>query len=131
VRSFEETNLIRDPAIRVVLLPKDTNAHGTIFGGIILSHIDLAGTVEVGKITDQMCVTKAVKEVIFKEPVRVGELVSFYSSLVKIGSTSVTVHIDVEVLRDNKEVQVTEADVVYVCIDHNKRPTPVVHRVAN
>ena len=112
-----ETNVSRDPAIRVVLLPKDTNAHGTIFGGIILSYIDLAGTVEVGKITNQLCVTKAVKEVIFKRACRIGELVSFYSSLVKIGNTSITVHIDVEVLRDNQEVQVTEADVVYVCVD--------------
>jgi acyl-CoA thioesterase YciA len=122
--------LIRDPAIRVVLLPRDTNGHGTIFGGIILSYIDLAGTVEVGKITNQLCVTKAVKEVIFKEPVRIGELVSFYSSLVKIGNTSVTVHIDVEVLRDNREIQVTEADVIYVCIDKSGRPTPIVRRVA-
>ncbi len=118
----------RDPAIRVVLLPKDTNGHGTIFGGIILSYIDLAGTVEVGKITGQLCVTKAVKEVIFKQPVRVGELVSFYTSIVKIGTTSITVHVDVEVLRDNHEVQVTEADVVYVCIDKNCRPAAVVQR---
>jgi acyl-CoA thioesterase YciA len=122
--------LSRDPAIRVVLLPKDTNGHGTIFGGIILSYIDLAGTVEVGKITNQLCVTKAVKEVVFKQPVRIGELVSFYATLEKIGNTSVTVHVDVEVLRDNQEVHVTEADVVYVCIDKNCRPTPVVRRVA-
>lgn len=122
--------MTRDPAIRVVLLPKDTNGHGTIFGGIILSYIDLAGTVEVGKITNQLCVTKAIKEVIFKQPVRIGEVVSFYASVVQIGNTSITVHVDVEVWRDNQEVKVTAADVIYVSIDKNWRPTPVVRRVA-
>jgi len=115
----------KDPAIRVTLLPKDTNANGTIFGGIILSFIDLAAAVEVGKTTSQRAVTKAFKEVIFKAPVRIGEVVSFYTSTDHVGNTSVTVKVDVEVLRDNKEVRVTEAEVTYVCIDHQGHPVPV------
>lgn len=118
----------RNPAIRVVLLPKDTNNHGTIFGGIILSHIDLAGAVEAGKQTNQCFVTKAMKEVIFKQPVRVGEVVSFYTSTTRVGNTSITVHVDVEVMREEEEVQVTEADITYVCVNKEGRPTPVVLR---
>lgn len=118
----------RDPAIRIVLLPRDTNREGTIFGGIILTHIDLAGAVEAGKITNQRFLTKAMKEVVFKEPVRVGEVVSFYTSTERIGNTSITVHVDVEVWRDDKEIQVTEADMTFVCIDDKGRPTPVVPR---
>jgi acyl-CoA thioesterase YciA len=118
----------KDPAIRVVLLPKDTNSHGTIFGGIILSYIDLAGAVEAGKITNQFYVTKAMKEVAFKEPVRVGEVVSFYTSTTRVGNTSISVHVDVEVLRGDKEIHVTEADLTYVCIDEHCRPTPVIRK---
>src|SRR5271170_3399184 len=106
--------LQRNPAIRVVLLPKDTNSHGTIFGGIILSYIDLAGAVEAGKVTNQFYVTKAMKEVSFKEPVRVGEVVSFYTSTTRVGHTSISVHVDVEVVRGEKEVHVTQADLTYV-----------------
>jgi acyl-CoA thioesterase YciA len=120
--------LQRNPAIRVVLLPKDTNSHGTIFGGIILSYIDLAGAVEAGKVTNQFYVTKAMKEVSFKEPVRVGEVVSFYTSTTRVGRTSISVHVDVEVVRGEKEVHVTQADLTYVCIDEHCRPTPVVRK---
>jgi len=117
----------RDPAIRVVLLPKDTNRHGTIFGGIILSYIDLAGATQVAKHTRQKFVTVAMKEVVFKEPVQVGEVVSFYSRTTKIGRTSISVHVDVEVSRyGNQTVPVTEADLSFVCIDDQGRPTPVI-----
>jgi len=121
-------HLQKDPAIRVVLLPRDTNEHGTIFGGIIMSYLDLAGAVEAGKVTSQRFVTRAIKEVEFKQPVRVGEVVSFYASIKSIGTTSITIHIDVEVMRKDNEVQVTEADLVYVCIDDNCRPIAVVKR---
>jgi acyl-CoA thioesterase YciA len=117
-----------DPAIRVVLLPKDTNANGTIFGGIILSHIDLAAAVEVGKTTSQRAVTKAIKEVIFKAPVRVGEVASFYTSTKRIGNTSITVHVDVTVWRNGSEIPVTEAEVTYVTIDNNCRPVAIEKR---
>jgi len=117
----------RDPAIRVVLLPKDTNRHGTIFGGIILSYIDLAGATEVAKNTRQRFVTVALKEVVFKEPVQVGEVVSFYSTTTKIGRTSIHVHVDVEVERFHKQhVPVTSADLTFVCIDDNGSPIPVI-----
>jgi acyl-CoA thioesterase YciA len=115
----------KDPAIRVTLLPKDTNANGTIFGGIILSYIDLAAAVEVGKTTSQRTATKAFKEVIFKAPVRVGEVVSFYTSTKRIGKTSITVQVDVDIFRQTKEIRVTEAEVTYVCIDEQGRPEAV------
>ena len=117
----------REPAIRVVLLPKDTNRHGTIFGGIILSYIDLAGSVEAAKNTRQRIVTVAIKEVVFKEPVMVGEVVSFYSRTTRIGRTSISVHVDVEAMREgHREVHVTSADLTFVCVDNEGRPTEVV-----
>src|SRR5208283_5177602 len=103
----------RDPTIRVVLLPKDTNANGTIFGGVILSHIDLAGAVEARKYTPERVATVAMKEVVFKEPVMVGELISFYTSLTRIGRTSITVHVDVYAERENEHVAVTQADLTF------------------
>lgn len=116
----------RDPAIRVVLLPRDTNNQGTIFGGIILSHIDLAGAVEVRKNTKQRIVTVAIKEVHFKAPVMVGEVVSFYTSTTKVGNTSVSVHVDVEVNRNHEEIHVTSADLTFVALDDKGQPTPVI-----
>lgn len=118
----------RDPAIRVALLPRDTNSRGTIFGGIILSYLDLAGAAQVSKITKQRCVTVAMKEVVFKAPVLVGEIVSFYATTTKIGKTSVSVHVDVEVDRDGEIVPVTQADLTYVCVDTQGKPIPVERR---
>ena len=118
----------RDPAIRVVLLPKDTNNRGTIFGGIILSHIDLAGAVACTRVTRQRIVTVAMNEVVFKAPVRVGEVVSFYAEVTHIGNTSITTHVDVEVERDMKTIHVTEADMTFVAVDDSGRPVPVVKR---
>lgn len=117
-------NETRQPAIRVVLLPKDTNGHGYIFGGIILSYIDLAGGVEAGKHTDQKIVTVAMKEVVFKHPVMIGEVVSFYTSTIKLGNTSITVHVDVEVDRKGQIIHVTEADLTFVSVDSYGKPIP-------
>lgn len=117
-----------DPAIRVVLMPKDTNAHGTIFGGVILSYIDIAAAIEVRKHTLKRIVTKAMHEVVFVAPVFVGDLVSFYTELVRIGRTSITVRVIVEADRVNNPgdlVRVTEAEVVYVAVDENRRPVPI------
>lgn len=116
----------RDPAIRIVLLPKDTNANGTIFGGIIMSHIDLAGAVQAKKHTKERIVTVAMKEVIFKQPVLVGEVVSFYTSTVRTGKTSVTVSVDVEVFRAGEEIKVTEAELTFVAVDKSGHPIPLV-----
>jgi acyl-CoA thioesterase YciA len=120
--------LFADPAIRVVLMPKDTNAHGTIFGGVILSYIDIAAAIEARKHTLKKIVTKAMHEVVFVAPVFVGDIVSFYTSLVRIGRTSITVKVLVEadrVKHPGELVRVTEAEVVYVAVDAHRRPIPV------
>jgi len=117
-----------EPAIRVVLMPKDTNANGTIFGGVILSYIDIAAAVEVRKHTRHKFVTKAMHEVIFVAPVFVGDIVSFYTELIGIGRTSITVKVIVEadrVAKPGECARVTEAEVVYVAVDENRRPVPV------
>ena|SRR6185503_19225126 len=117
-----------EPAIRVVLMPKDTNAHGTIFGGVILSYIDIAAAIEVRKHTLKKIVTKAMHEAVFVAPVFVGDLVSFYTDLVRIGRTSITVKVVVEadrVSNPRDRVRVTQAEVIYVAIDDNRRPIPI------
>jgi acyl-CoA thioesterase YciA len=109
-------------------MPKDTNAHGTIFGGVILSYIDIAAAIEVRKHTLKKIVTKAMREVIFVAPVFVGDLVSFYTELVRIGRTSITIKVRVEADRISSpgaRVRVTEAEVVYVAIDEQRRPVRI------
>jgi acyl-CoA thioesterase YciA len=108
-----------------VLLPRDTNANGTIFGGIILSHIDLAGAVEAKKNTRERVVTVAMKEVVFKQPVLVGELVSFYTSTKRVGKTSITVEVEVFSDRHGKTVPVTAAELTFVAVDADGHPVPV------
>ena len=118
----------RQPAIRVILMPKDTNALGTIFGGIILSYIDQAGAVEAHRHTPGRLVTVAMREVVFHEPVFVGDLVSFYCETVRIGRTSITVKVLVEAQRARaraETVKVTEAEVVYVNVDEANQPVPI------
>jgi len=118
----------RMPAIKVLLLPKDTNALGTIFGGIILSYIDQAGAVEAHRHDCGRLVTVALREVEFHAPVFVGDLVSFYTETLRVGRTSVTVKVVVEAERRTRgsgRVKVTEAEVVYVNVDEENRPTPI------
>ena len=118
----------RDPSIRVSLLPKDTNAGGTIFGGIILSYIDQAGAVEGLRHCAGRLVTVAMRAVEFHEPVFVGDLVSFYADTVRVGRTSITIKVEVEAERrgPGKEiVRVTEAEVVYVRVDDDNQPIPI------
>lgn len=114
-----------DPAIRLTLLPRDTNPQGTIFGGIILSYIDIAGAVEAHRRTQiERFVTVAMREVIFHQPVFVGDLVSFYASTERIGTTSITIRVVVEAERyggTSERIKVTEAEVVYVAVDANRR----------
>jgi len=116
------------PAIRVIMMPKHTNAYGTIFGGIILSHIDQAGAVEGHRHVPGRLVTVAMREVEFLEPVFVGDLVSFFTETVRIGKTSITVKVAVEAerRRGKAKVQVTEAEVVYVNVDDDGRPAPIL-----
>jgi acyl-CoA thioesterase YciA len=117
------------PAIRVIMMPRETNAVGTIFGGIILSYIDLAGAVEARRHSDQSFVTVAMREVVFHEPVFVGDLVSFYTETVRIGRTSITVKVVVEATRRDRtddNLLVTQAEVVYVAVDERRKPIPIV-----
>lgn len=117
-----------EPAIQVILLPKDTNAAGVIFGGVILSHLDLAGTVEASKHGNHRFATVAMREVVFVAPVYVGDIVSFYTSTVKVGRTSVTVRVEVFARRRanvKEQVKVTEAEIVYVAVDEARRPVPI------
>ena len=130
----EHDATIRDPAIRVLLLPKDTNAYGTIFGGVILSHIDLASAIEARRVAPHRYVTKAMREVEFHEPVYLGDIVSLFTETVRVGRTSVTVRVSVEAERwgagpagagHGERVKVTEAEVVLVAVDEGGRPTLV------
>jgi acyl-CoA thioesterase YciA len=122
----------RDPAIRITLLPRDTNSAGTIFGGVILSYIDMAGAIEAHRRTGMdRFVTVAMREVIFHKPVFVGDLVSFYAETISIGNTSITVRVIVETERmvsSKEQVRVTEAEVVYVALDENRQKTRIVNR---
>ena len=127
-------NSYRDPAIRITLLPRDTNSAGTIFGGVILSYIDMAGAIEAHRRTGMdRFVTVAMREVIFHKPVFVGDLVSFYAETVNIGNTSITIRVIVETERVGSKTEVlrvTEAEVVYVAVDDNRVKTRIVNREA-
>jgi acyl-CoA thioesterase YciA len=119
----------RVPAIKVLLLPKDTNALGTIFGGVILSHIDLASAVEARRTAARRWVTKAMREVEFHEPVFLGDIVNFFTETERVGRTSITVRVSVEAERwgvgHGERVKVTEAEVILVAVDESGRPTPI------
>jgi acyl-CoA thioesterase YciA len=122
-----------EPAIRVLMMPRDTNAHGTIFGGVILSYIDQAGAIEARRQGLQFMVTVSMDKVVFHEPVFVGDLVSFWTETLRIGNTSITTKVVVEAIRAGdplKRVVVTEAHVVYVNIGKDRKPAPI-HREAN
>ena len=116
------------PAIRLVMMPRDANYLGTIFGGVILSSLDLAGAVEAQRHSRKQLVTVAMHEVRFIAPVFVGDLVSFYAETLKVGRTSITVRVTVEATRargSHETVRVTQAQVVYVAIDEAGKPVPV------
>ncbi len=118
----------REPTIRVTMLPRDTNARGTIFGGVILSHIDLAGAIAAHRHATKNFVTKALHEVEFIAPVYVGDLVSFYAEVVHEGKTSLAVRVEVEAERfqePKQRARVTEAEVVYVAVDENGKATSI------
>ena len=117
-----------DPAIRITMLPRDTNSQGTIFGGVILSYIDMAGAIEAHRETGmERFVTVSMREVIFHAPVFVGDLVSFYSETLKIGRTSISVRVVVEAERygSGDRKRVTEAEVVYVAVDKEGKKKPI------
>lgn len=122
-------------AIQVVMMPKDTNQHGTIFGGVILSNIDLAGATAArrellrrGGNPRASFVTVALNRVEFKHPVLVGDVVRFQTSVARIGRTSITIQIDVMAERGAQTIHVTEAEAVFVGVDlstPDRRPVPL------
>jgi len=107
-----------------MMMPKDTNGHGTIFGGVILSHLDLAGAIEAMRHTKCRVVTVAIDKVEFIAPVLVGDVVSFYTQTSRVGKTSMTVQIEVEAERRDRSgtVRVTQAEAVYVAVDGEGKP---------
>ena len=120
-------------AIQVVMMPKDTNQHGFIFGGVILSYIDSAGAVGARREVQLLggglpnIVTVAINRVEFKQPVLVGDIVRFLTRRVKVGRTSITMNVTVEAERGTEVLQVTEAEVVYVGVDpQTRRPVPLL-----
>jgi acyl-CoA thioesterase YciA len=122
-------------AIQVVMMPRDTNPLGSIFGGVILSYIDQAGAigarreVQLAGGAPPFLVTVAVNKVEFRRPVLVGDVVRFLTRLVRLGRTSITMHVSVEVERGAETLQVTEAELVYVGIDATtaeRRPVPLL-----
>ena len=120
------------PVLRIVPMPADTNAHGTIFGGWVMSQVDIAGSIPAWERAQGPVVTVAVNSFIFREPVFVGDLVSFYARVLKVGRTSITV--DVEVFAQRKRdggaaVKVTEAQLTYVAVDERRQPRPVPNPV--
>ena len=121
----------RQPAIRVTLLPRDTNPHGTIFGGVILSYIDQAGAVGAHLLGLTKVVTVSMKEVVFHEPVFVGDLISFYADVTRIGRTSITLRVEVEARRTGcpDPCQVTDAEITFVQVDEHRRPLPIADDV--
>jgi acyl-CoA thioesterase YciA len=118
----------RQPAIRVSLLPRDTNPNGTIFGGVILSYIDQAGAIEARLHGADRVVTVAMEKVVFHAPVHIGDLASFYGELVRVGRTSITVKVVVEVAPPRGRcapTKVTEAEITYVNVDDAGAPVPI------
>jgi acyl-CoA thioesterase YciA len=127
-------------AVQIPMMPKDTNRHGTIFGGVLLSHIDLAGAIAAhrelqlrGGNPKASFVTVALNKVEFKQPVMVGDVVRFETSIVRIGRTSITVRVDVHAERGTESIHVTEAEAVFVGVDLStpeRRPVPLFPETA-
>ena len=117
------------PVLRIVPMPADTNAHGTIFGGWVMAQVDIAGSIPAWERAQGPVVTVAVNSFVFKEPVFVGDVVSFYAKVLKVGRTSITVDVEVFANRgrlgSRAAVKVTEAQLTYVAVDENRQPRVV------
>ena len=116
-----------EPTLRVVPMPSDSNSNGDIFGGWIMSQVDIAGAIPVVQLVNGRVATVAVNSFVFKQPVFIGDLVSFYATIKKIGTTSVTVNVEVFAQRKARMeiVKVTDANLTYVNIDKNGKPKPI------
>jgi acyl-CoA thioesterase YciA len=118
----------RQRVLRVMPMPADANGNGDIFGGWIMAQVDLAGAVLPARIAKGRIATVAVNEFVFKQPVSIGDLLSFYAKVERIGRTSVTVNVEVYAERDPSNlhvVKVTEANLTYVAIDREGKPRPI------
>ncbi|MBE7940673.1 MULTISPECIES: acyl-CoA thioesterase [Ramlibacter] len=118
----------KELVLKVIPMPADCNANGDIFGGWVMAQVDLAGSVLPARHTQGRMATVAVNEFVFKQPVRVGDILSFYSSVTRIGRTSITVKVEVYAERfrsQGRYIKVTEANVTYVAIDEQGRPRPI------
>ena len=118
----------RELVMRVMPMPADANGNGDIFGGWIMAQVDLAGSVLPARVAKGRITTVAVNEFIFKQPVSVGDLLSFYATVTRVGNTSVTVHVEVYAERDPRDlhvVKVTEANLTYVAIDREGKPRQI------
>jgi acyl-CoA thioesterase YciA len=118
----------REPALRVVPMPADANYHGDIFGGWIMAQVDIAGSIPASRRARGRVATVAVNSFVFKEPVLIGDLVTFYASITHVGRTSITVSVEVFAQRNPTEeitVKVTEASLTYVAVGEDRRPRTV------
>jgi acyl-CoA thioesterase YciA len=117
----------KEPALRVVPMPSDANYSGDIFGGWIMSQVDIAGSIPVIQLAQGRIVTIAVNSFLFKQPVMIGDLVSFYAEVSRVGRTSITVDVEVYAQRRSmhETVKVTEATLTYVAVDDQRRPRPI------
>ncbi|HWT71343.1 MAG TPA: acyl-CoA thioesterase [Oxalicibacterium sp.] len=118
----------KTPQLRVVPMPTDTNMNGDVFGGWIMAHVDLAGSLPAAKRANGRVATVAVNSFVFKHPVFVGDVLSIYADIVKVGNTSITVNVEVFAERNLQQaetVKVTEATLTYVATDDKRRPRPV------
>ena len=119
----------KELVLKVIPMPGDCNANGDIFGGWVMAQVDLAGSVVPARHVDGRMATVAVNQFIFKQPVRVGDILSFFATLTRIGTTTITVQVEVysERFRSQKKyVKVTEASLTYVAIDDSGRPRKIV-----
>jgi acyl-CoA thioesterase YciA len=107
------------------MFPKDTNPSGNIFGGVILSNIDIAAGVAARAATMHRTVTVCMKEVIFERPVKVGDILTFWADIIKTGRTSVTIRVKVEAERRGQTIPVTEGEAIFVAVDEKDRPIPL------
>jgi acyl-CoA thioesterase YciA len=122
----------KQPTLRVVPMPADANQHGDIFGGWIMAQVDVAGGVTAARHARGRVATVAVNAFSFKQPVFIGDVLSFYADIVRIGNTSITVHVEVYAQRnpaDIETVKVTEATLTFVATDKNRRPRNVEPRI--
>ena len=129
-RSPQDTAMLptgKDPTLRVVPMPSDANYTGDIFGGWIMSQVDIAGSIPAIELAKGRVATVAVNSFVFKQPVMIGDVVSFYAKVVRVGKTSITVDVEVYARRRAllEVVKVTEATLTYVAVDDNRRPRTV------